>query len=353
MNKKIISFAVATGIIFGYSTTALADPNINQSRNLNEATKNRQNIESSVELLDSEIYKINIDVDKTKDKMIKVKKDIKTSEKDIKKAEDDIKKEQELFNQRMRAIYISSNNGMTGYLSILLEAESFSDFLSKAGAVKKVAKMDKDIIADLNGKKDKIEKKKVSLENENNELEKLKSNQEKKLAELNNKKTEQTRLIAQAREVENQYRSQINVAMNDARRMHEQAPPVSRGGGTTLPNPNGSSIVAYAYNFLGRPYVFGGNGPDVFDCSGFTKFVYGHFGVNLPRVADAQAGAGSYVSRGNLQPGDIVCFGQGYVHHVGIYVGDGCYIHAPHTGDVVKVSSLGSRGDFSGGRRIR
>ncbi|WP_249175135.1 NlpC/P60 family protein, partial [Clostridium tyrobutyricum] len=94
----------------------------------------------------------------------------------------------------------------------------------------------------------------------------------------------------------------------------------------------------------------GGTTPSGFDCSGFVQYVYAHFGISLPRVSQDQQNVGAAVSRANLQPGDLVFFGNP-AYHVGIYVGSGTYINAPKTGDVVKIASV-DRSDFSGGRRI-
>ena len=104
----------------------------------------------------------------------------------------------------------------------------------------------------------------------------------------------------------------------------------------------GQAVVEYAKQFLGTPYVYGGARPGGFDCSGFVYYVYKQFGVNLNRVADDQMRNGTWVSKNDLRPGDIVGFsrGNGYVHHVGIYVGNGMMIHAPQTGDVVKYTSV-------------
>ena len=99
------------------------------------------------------------------------------------------------------------------------------------------------------------------------------------------------------------------------------------------------TVVEFAYSRLGCPYVWGATGPNTFDCSGLTQWCYAHAGISIPRNSEAQynaaAAAGNVVSLSQLQPGDIL-WKPG---HVGIYVGDGKYIHAPRTGDVVKVSS--------------
>ena len=90
--------------------------------------------------------------------------------------------------------------------------------------------------------------------------------------------------------------------------------------------------------YLGTPYVYGGASPGGFDCSGFVMYVFAQVGVSLPHNAAAQYGSGMPVSRDQLQPGDLVFFNG--LGHVGIYIGGGSFIHSPHTGDVVKISTL-------------
>ena len=121
----------------------------------------------------------------------------------------------------------------------------------------------------------------------------------------------------------------------------QQFPPPTRGAR--------SEVVAIAKRYLGAPYRWGAAGPSSFDCSGFTMFVFRQVGVGLPHSAAAQIGSGARVSRGDLQPGDLVFFGSP-IHHVGIYVGGGMYINAPHTGDVVRISPV-DRGGYSGACR--
>ena len=116
----------------------------------------------------------------------------------------------------------------------------------------------------------------------------------------------------------------------------------------------GARAVAIAQRYLGTPYQWGGESPSTgFDCSGFVYYVFSRIGVALPRVVSAQYRAGKPVQRSALRPGDIVFFdGLG---HDGIYVGGGRFIHSPHTGDVVKISSLRDswyRSRWVGARRV-
>jgi cell wall-associated NlpC family hydrolase len=111
--------------------------------------------------------------------------------------------------------------------------------------------------------------------------------------------------------------------------------------------------VGIAMQYLGVPYVWGGASPSGFDCSGFVMYVFAQVGVSLPHHAASQFNYGVSVSRDELQPGDLVFFdGLG---HVGIYIGGGQFIHAPHTGDVVKISSIYDSwyaGSWVGAKRI-
>jgi cell wall-associated NlpC family hydrolase len=103
----------------------------------------------------------------------------------------------------------------------------------------------------------------------------------------------------------------------------------------------GQKIVAYAKKFLGLDYVWGGSSPKGFDCSGLTQYCFAKYGIDLERVAADQATQGVRVSKANLKVGDLVFFGSGgYVSHVGIYVGNGNFIHAPKSGDQIKITDL-------------
>ncbi len=116
----------------------------------------------------------------------------------------------------------------------------------------------------------------------------------------------------------------------------------------------GKRAVRYARRLVGVPYRYGGDSPQTgFDCSGFVRFVYRHFGVQLPHSSYADFGLGRRIARVSLRPGDLVFFDG--VGHVGMYVGNGRFIHAPHTGTDVQVTSLSDpwyAASYDGARRL-
>ena len=122
----------------------------------------------------------------------------------------------------------------------------------------------------------------------------------------------------------------------------------SRGDGTTAVSlastgSMGQQVVNYALSFLGAPYVYGGNGPSCFDCSGFTNYVYRHFGYILNRGASSQLQNGTAVSKSELQPGDIVFFRYNTTYpasHCGIYIGNGQFVHASTNRYQVQIDQL-------------
>jgi cell wall-associated NlpC family hydrolase len=111
-----------------------------------------------------------------------------------------------------------------------------------------------------------------------------------------------------------------------------------------------AQALRLAMGKLGRPYVWGAAGPNSFDCSGLIMWAYRQVGISLPHYTGAQWNAGTHVSRGQLQPGDLVFF-YSDLHHVGMYVGNGKMLHAPQTGDVVKIVPMGGR-PFAGAVRV-
>lgn len=126
--------------------------------------------------------------------------------------------------------------------------------------------------------------------------------------------------------------------------------------GITGTSDSNNAIVNTAQKFLGVPYVWGGTSPSGFDCSGLMQYVFAQNGIVIPRTSQEQSRAGVPVGKSELQPGDMVFFSnEGLNDHVGMYIGNGQFIHAPHTGDVVKISDLNSAWytqHYSGARRV-
>jgi hypothetical protein len=138
------------------------------------------------------------------------------------------------------------------------------------------------------------------------------------------------------------------------------AAPVAAGAPSPLTGTSAElrqSAAQLALSYLGMPYLWGGESPETgFDCSGLVQYVYGRHGVRIPRVAEDQAQVGYPVPPDQLEPGDAVFFADstGYIHHEGLYIGGGLFLHSPHTGDVIKISSLGESyyaGQYAGARR--
>jgi cell wall-associated NlpC family hydrolase len=115
-------------------------------------------------------------------------------------------------------------------------------------------------------------------------------------------------------------------------------------------NDKGGRAAQRACDLIGKPYIFGAEGPGGYDCSGLTKVAWASVGVHLEHFTGDQIGSGRAVSRSEIRPGDLVFYGSP-VHHVGIYIGGNTMVHAPHTGDHVRMASIDRSGAITGIRR--
>lgn len=381
VHKKVVSVVTTAVLLVTMSTTAvIADPlsdklkeqetRLQQHRNdYTSAQEKVEAIERQIEHFDTQIETLMKEIEENKTKMKSIQNDIEKAQNEIEKAQKEMKEEQELYNERMKTMYM---NGVGGYLDVILGADNLSDLVEKIEAVKQLTELDKKIVKELKQKQEDLKLRQENLKKEQDKLEALNKAQQEKVKKLEDDKKEQDKLIQEARTQSAAYSDvlkedeaqikQTKKLIEDAKK-RVQASSGSKTSSSSNSKPSrGSSanyssdaVIAYASEFLGTPYTWGANGPETFDCSGFTKYVYAHFGVRLPRVSRDQAEVGTYVEKGDLQPGDLVFFKRGGapVHHVGIYVGNGSYIHAPRTGDVVKISSLSGRSDYAWARRVR
>ena len=325
--------------------------------NTNNSYSKVQELERNIETLDNQIEGVMDKIADNKKQIIAKEQDIKNSENELKTAETDMKKQKELFNNRMRALYI---NGSSGYLGILLGSSGLGDLISRVDMVNRIISYDTKVILNYQTKQKDITDKVDKLKTENKKLLSLKSDNENKLSELNKNKSDQKKLIEEAKVQQREYVAVEQVAVSTAVKqvasIRAAAPKLtlSRGVSSVSSSVSNDNIVAYASNFLGTPYLWGGTSPSTgFDCSGFTQYVYKHFGISIGRTTYDQIKDGVAVSRDQLQPGDLVFYGKGGdPTHMGMYVGNGAYIHSPRTGDVIKISPV-DRSDYITARRVK
>lgn len=186
-----------------------------------------------------------------------------------------------------------------------------------------------------------------------NVVEQLDTNQEVKVTgedgnwyvvDLNGKKAYILKTLLSSKKVEVTSRTSTTIEENKATEQKTESKPVETAQAANPPSSSsGEAVVAYAKQFLGYRYVYGTNGPNTFDCSGFVQYVYKHFGVSLSRSSKTQANDGVAVSKSNLQPGDVLIFkntAKTAIGHVGIYIGNNQFIHASNSKTGVIISSL-------------
>jgi len=164
--------------------------------------------------------------------------------------------------------------------------------------------------------------------------------------------TESSQIVNNNSTTNNSSTSNNNVkSNNDSVKVEKPIEKPSQGSNESYNPPSSNTsvtqaVINLAYSKIGSPYVWGAEGPNSFDCSGFTSYVYRNAaGISIPRTSGAQSGYGQTVSKSNLQVGDLVFFstnGTGSVSHVGIYVGGGKMIHSPSSGKTVSVTSINS-----------
>ncbi len=243
---------------------------------------------------------------------------------------------------------------LTAYV---LGSGSFSELVDRIEYVSRASRMEADVVAQIRASEKEIA-------NRQNQLKEVEGKAQALVADVGDKKRAIEAGLAQRRQMLASVRSDIRQLIAQRERARERAaaaaaaaaqqPPAPSsdegsgggdgsggGGGFTPPpgNSTGQQAVQIAMRYLGVPYVWGGASPSGFDCSGLTMYAYAQLGISLPHFTGSQWTAGPHVSRDQLAPGDLVFFTPS-LGHMGMYIGNGSFIHAPHTGDVVKISSL-------------
>ena len=258
---------------------------------------------------------------------------------------------------RMVAIYTSDQNDST--LDVLVGSRSLEDLLDGLETVARVSDQDAQVLDDVTRFRSQMRRARVRLRRDRDRQAELvaeraahKASIESQLAErqqmLSSIKSELAAMQAAERRRQAQLAAQARARLAAPQPLIPQLSAAQPAAETAAPGPETilptappakyGGVVGIAMRYLGVPYVYGGASPSGFDCSGFIMYVFAQVGVSLPHNAAAQYGYGTPVDRSQLQPGDLVFFNG--LGHAGIYVGGGTFIHSPHTGDVVKISSL-------------
>jgi cell wall-associated NlpC family hydrolase len=271
-----------------------------------------------------------------------------------------------------RLVDLYTSDGADPSLTILLGASNLDDLLSRIDAADRVASQDAIVLRQVAHFRTEIQRRQQHLRNAKEEQrhlvaeratarESVQSQLAQRRALLSSIRNEIVQLQQRERErqaeLKQQLQERLAAQQQAAREAAIAAPTVSVTPAPAAPSvapppSNAGGVVAIAMRYLGVPYVWGGASPSGFDCSGFVMYVYAQVGISLPHYTVSQYGMGAPVSRSQLQPGDIVFFdGLG---HNGIYIGNNQFIHAPHTGDVVKISSITGwyASTFVGARRV-
>ncbi len=302
--------------------------------------------------------------------LARIQSNLKQNRHDYTIAKHNLKIGERLISQRLATLYMSDQSST---LEVILGARSLDDMITRIDGAKSVSELDANVLKQVKSFRAVVQRSGERLAKEQAEQRQVvaqraavKQSIEAKLGEeqrlYSSLKGEIDRLVAaqHARQLQMARLAQVRLQQEQqAAQIQAQTTVV----GITAAGPQQDTIVAppsthtgvvgVALSMLGTPYVWGGAAPGGFDCSGLVMWAYAQVGVSLPHSSYAQYAYGVPVSRDQLEPGDIVFFdGLG---HVGIYIGNDEFVEAPHTGDVVKISSLSERwysGSYVGARRI-
>ena len=306
------------------------------------------------------------------EKLKAIRQDLARNRQDLSIAKGNLRRAEKALANRVVAIYTSGESDSA--LDVLVGSRSLADIVDGLEAVDQVSQQDTLVLTDVRTFRKQVQRRRAYLKNAKARQAQLvaerashKRSIESQLAERQSMLSSIRSEIAEIRAAEQ--RRQAELARQARARLAQPQPLIPSlaapaadtsssqpsAPSPALPSPPPAThggVVGIAMQYLGTPYVYGGASPSGFDCSGFIMYVYAQVGVSLPHNAAAQYGYGTPVDRSQLQPGDLVFFNG--LGHAGIYVGGGSFIHSPHTGDVVKISSMSGwyASTYVGARRL-
>jgi peptidoglycan DL-endopeptidase CwlO len=354
-------------VAFASVNTAAADPTISAKR------AEAESVLAQIQEIDGQLSHAIEAYDLANVKLDRIRADLKTNSQHLTIARTSLKAAQAHLSERLVSLYKTGSDG--GTIEVLLGAKSIDDLLNRLDAVDRVSEQDARVLREVKSFRAQVIERKAKLQRAQRSQVQVVADKASQRRSIESQLGERQRLLSTIKdqiaslEAAEQRRQERLAAQAQARfraaqqaRAPQQAAPLPQPSIQSdspaeaiapAPDARYGGVVGIAMQYLGVPYVWGGASPSGFDCSGFSMYVFAQIGVSLPHHAASQYGMGAAVSKDELQAGDLVFFNG--LGHMGIYIGGGQFIHAPHTGDVVKISSLSDSwyaATYVGARRL-
>jgi cell wall-associated NlpC family hydrolase len=330
--------------------TAAADPSVSAKR------AEAESVLAQIQEIDGQLSHAIESYNLANVKLDRIKGELKTNSKHLTIARTSLKAAERHLSERLVALYQGGGGG--GTIEVILAAKSIDDLLNRIDAVDRVSDQDARVLREVKSFRAQVIERKGRLERAQKAQVQVVADKAAQRSSIEGQLAERQRLLSSIKdqiaslEAAERLRQQRLAAQAQARfratqqqqTPTEAAPEALVQSGSVeeaiapAPDARYGGVVGIAMQYLGVPYVWGGASPSGFDCSGFAMYVFAQVGVSLPHHAATQYGMGTAVSKDQLQAGDLVFFNG--LGHMGIYIGGGQFIHAPHSGDVVKISSL-------------
>ncbi len=302
--------------------------------------------------------------------LARIEQDLVSNKKHLVAARKSLVVAQGRIAERLRDLYVNDEGNST--LEVILGSRSLDDILARLDAIERVSSHDARILETVKRYRKEVETRRARLQEARSDQARIVAERAAERASIEQRLVEREQLLASVKDeiaqlqAEERARQVALAAQARARAQAQQLAAQLQQDSVQetydpsfatptydaeVPAARYAHVVPIALQYLGVPYVWGGSSPSTgFDCSGFIMYVFAQVGVSLPHHAASQWSYGVPVPYDQLAPGDLVFFSG--LGHAGIYIGGGQFVHAPHTGDVVKISSMAEHGSYVGARRL-